>query len=138
MIPLLSGISAAASVLGHVLRPSRAEHGKQTAGLNFQNQLANQLQKTTDQLTSKAQLTNKIQSMIALQQSTGSLPLDQQFTLAKMVLNKNVQVADSKGSPVIGKVSEVNFQNGQVQLAIQGKNFPISSLMAVMDGIPQH
>ena len=138
MIPLISGISAAASMIGHVLSSSRSEHGKQTADLNFQNQLANQLQQTTDQLNSNAQLTNRIQSMIALQQSMGQLPLDQQFTLAKLVLNKNVQVNDSKGTPTIGTVSEVHFQNGQVQLAVQGKNFPISSLMAVLDGLPQH
>ncbi len=136
MIPLLSGISAAASLLGNIFRPSSTEHGKQTA--SFQNQLVNELRKPTNPSNANAQLTSQIQSMIALQQSMGSLPLDQQLTLAKLVLNKNVQVSDPNGASTIGTVSEIFFQNGQVQLTVQGKNFPVSSLMAVIDGLPTH
>lgn len=73
-----------------------------------------------------------IQSMTTMQQGLSEMRINQQLNLGQSLINKNVQVTDANGDPVTGAVSQVNLLNGVVNLLINGQDYPISNLQAVL------
>lgn len=73
-----------------------------------------------------------VQSMTQMQAKLTQFGTDQQVTLAQSLINKDVQVQDSDGNLVTGKVDMVSLSNGTVSLIINNQSYPVSSLQSIL------
>jgi hypothetical protein len=133
MIIPLAALTAAASLVGGFMNsrspapaPSQAQNGE------FSKKLKSEMT-SLDRMNQSNQI-SAIHSMIARQKATGTYRVDQQMALSQMLKDKTVQVTDSSGNNVVGKVLDVRFVNGDPHLLIAGRSYPISSLQAVLHG----
>lgn len=135
MVPLLAAVPAIASLAGGLMKVLGSNHSSSKASeqVDFDRQLDTQVQRQNRLHASDP--THAIQTMIAMQQSGGPLPVEQQMMLARQLLGRAVQVQAPGGGMVTGVVTNLNFQGGQVQLLINGRSYPVSSVQALLNGV---
>lgn len=129
MIPIIAATPLASSFIHGLFNSMRGTPPASTSR-DFPLEMTQQTQNenATTQLGS-------IQGLIALQKSTGPLQPEMQMALAQQLLNKTVQLQDSSGNNVVGTVSNARLQNGQMNLIVNGKSYPLTSLQAVLHGV---
>jgi hypothetical protein len=132
IIPLAAITTAASLVNGFMNSRSQPAPPPKASGGEFSKNLNSEIGRM-DQMNQANQI-SAIQSMIARQKATGTSRLDQQLALSQMLRDKTVQVQDSSGNNVVGKVTDVRFVNGDPHLSIAGRNYPMSSLQAILHG----
>ncbi|MBI4023665.1 MAG: hypothetical protein HY360_01705 [Verrucomicrobia bacterium] len=73
-----------------------------------------------------------IQSMTTMQQDIAKSRVEQQLTLGQSLINKIVRLVDSNNTEITGNVTEVQQNNGKVELRVNGQNYSITGLKAVL------
>jgi hypothetical protein len=132
--PILAVAPLAAALVNRLFdtfQTPKAPQSASTTKPDFSKDLAAEMKKKE----TKNVQTGSIQSLIALQQGMGPLQPEIQVALSQQLLNKKVQVLDTNGNNVVGFVNNASWQGGQIQLNINGKTYPLSSLQAVLKGV---
>jgi hypothetical protein len=75
-------------------------------------------------------------NLIALQQGGSRLQPEIQASIGQQLLNRTVQLADSGGNSIVGKVTDYAIVDGDVRLTVNGKPYSIQSLQAVLHHHP--
>ncbi len=131
MIPIIPAVSLGSVAASHLI-PKGLAPTQTPPNTLFANHLNGAIQQ---QGTTSASDLTKIQSLLALQRTQKTLSPDQQLALSQMLFNKTVQVRDSSGNSVVGAVSGLQPTAQGMTLTINGKNYPISSIQAVLNGV---
>ncbi len=135
MFPILAAASAAGSILSNLVFGNRPSAPAPVTGPSFNSKLMQEVQSA--QVNPNADL-SQIQNLLATYRAHGTLPPDQKMALGKMLMNKTVQVVDSGGNSSNGVVAGFSFSNGELNLVINGRNQPLSSVQAVLYGVQTH
>jgi hypothetical protein len=132
MIPILTAVAAAGSIIQGIAAMRNAAQPQAPVAEDFAKQLDAQVQTKPASPSQKAQV---IHQMLALQRSLGTLNPAQQIELAQMILNQQVQLSDRGGNSITGLVSAYQVVNGQIEITVNGRSHPLSSVQAVLQGV---
>ena len=99
--------------------------------VQLQNQDPLKPQDGATMLTQMSQIAS-MQSMTSMQQALTNVGVNQQVTLAQSLLNRTVQVKNSDGQSIEGKVDQVDVSNSDVQILVNGQLYKIADLKKVL------
>jgi flagellar basal-body rod modification protein FlgD len=80
------------------------------------------------QFTALEQMTNIAQTDDQLLQAVKTIQTMQELSFEHQLIGTNVEVIDSDGNTVSGTVDAIQFRQGDPQLVVQGKLYPLSAL----------